>query len=390
MKNMNFTVHIFSVISSCVVIHLIMIRFSASAQTDPGFRGSSSQKVPSTYFNTGMNSYGYPFQENFTSLKNDQSADRNEEETSQQRALRMYLHEWIHKKKFTKEQNELMNLLRKETLLYLQSIPNLSKSGADKLDNALFFSRFCIARDWKEEDARQMLRNHLMWRKSIGLDEPINTYHNANTRFYNDLIPRHNNLKMLRSLFPCWFHKIGKEGNPIYYCRIGKLNAQDLFKHVPLETFRDFFILQQEATIQYRLPAASLQTGQLVTQSVYVIDLDGLTLKSFNNDMRQLLQKISAVGDQHYPETMSSIIVVNTPFIFRVIWAFLAPILPERVKAYVFFYGNRSKYLPELLKFIDRDALPEFLGGDDILMYSGGQRNVEIGPWAEHMPELLS
>jgi len=367
-----------------------MMPFSASAQTDPGLHGSSTQQVPSSYFNSGINSYECSFPKDSLSLNNEQSSYMYQEETLQQRALRMHLHQWICKKNFTPEQNELINLLRQETLLYLQSIPNLSKSGADKLDNALFFSRFCVARDWKQEDALQMLRNHLMWRKSIGLDEAIDTCQNELTRFYNDLLPRQHNLKMLRTLFPCTFHKIGKEGNPIYYCRIGNLNAEELFKHVSVETFRDFFILQQEATVQYRLPAASLQSGELVTQSIYVVDLDGLTLESFNKDMRQLLQEITAVGDQHYPETMSSIIVVNTPFIFRVIWAFLKPILPERVRDYVFIYGDRSTYLPKLLEFIDRDALPDFLGGDDVLLYSDGQRYVEKGPWAEHMPELLS
>jgi hypothetical protein len=309
-------------------------------------------------------------------------------ESIQSKSLCSYLPEWIEKKQFSDKQNKLLHLVREETLSYLHSLPPESIVFADKLDNTLFYTRFCVASDWDPEETLLKLQNHLAWRKSNGLDEYIVSDDGHMTRFCQNLSPFRQSINGLRRFFPCVFHKTDKRGSPVYYMRIGKVDGNELFENISIETFRNFFIFQQESSIEYRLPAASLEKGELVTESLFVIDLEGLTLASFNKNTRLLLKQVAEIGQNHYPETMSSVYVVNAPFVFRVIWSFLYPLLPSRVRDYIFIYGDRFDYFPKLLEVIDRDSLPDFLGGVDTIFSEGETNKIEKGPWSQYLPKL--
>jgi len=379
--------------------------------------------IPSTNSAYGNQQYGSQQQQQqqqqttaapFNSLGNRERA-QPDSLSVQDKSLQLHLDEWARSKQFTAEQYQLMGQMRQELLLYLESLPDphpqfpaqqqnqqqsisnsFSYDRYNNLDNMLFFCRFCEAREWKPKESMDMFRKHLIWRRDLGLDQP---------KFMQDVFSpemQHNLWKLKSKFFVnSKYHKTDKYGRPIYYDRLGSIDANALFEDVPLSTLTYFFVWQHELTLRHRLPAASLQKQQIITESLYVIDLDGLSLaKSFTQSTRQLLSEISDIGQNHYPQTMGSVIIVNAPLSFRVIWAFLSPMLPARVKDYIFIHG--SDYMSKLTEFVDIDDVPNFLNGNDF-SFGGDQQqtqfcdtnsqhqtqDTEYGPWSAHLPSIL-
>lgn len=252
-------------------------------------------------------------------------------------------------------------------------------------DNALLAFRFCKARE-SPSAAADMFEAHIEWRKQHGLqivcDEATGR---AGPRLLSELRLPRAELDALKRARKFTFHKVDFEGRPMFYDKVGELDLGRILKVTTLETLVKHFIWHQEATLCYRLPAASLAAGRLIFQSVFVLDLEGFSLGVFTSDMRELLKLISQIGALHYPTTMSKTYVINAPTSFRVVWAFLSPLLPKRVIEAFEILGGRAQYMPKLEAHCDRADLPSFLGGDD----ESCDFITERGPWASFLPPLV-
>lgn len=66
--------------------------------------------------------------------------------------------------------------------------------------------------------------------------------------------------------------------------------------------------------------------------------------------------------------------IINAPTLFTGVWAIIKPWLDKRTIAKIKILG--SNYKSELLKIIDEDKLPDFLGGKSNIAL---EKN--IGPW---------
>ena len=71
-----------------------------------------------------------------------------------------------------------------------------------------------------------------------------------------------------------------------------------------------------------------------------VVDLHGVSLSLTKSSKRALLKRIFDVGTHYYPETMWKIYVVNTPMLFRGIWAIVKPWLHPITVAKVNLLGG--------------------------------------------------
>ncbi|GBN73397.1 hypothetical protein AVEN_6747-1 [Araneus ventricosus] len=65
----------------------------------------------------------------------------------------------------------------------------------------------------------------------------------------------------------------------------------------------------------------------------------------------------------NYPETLKCAFVINAPFYFICMYAVVKQVLPAIVVQKIRIYGTDG-WREELLKWIDADVLPAFLGGN--------------------------
>ena len=271
----------------------------------------------------------------------------------------------------------------------LRSISTLSGSALSFWDNPLVAHRFCQARDFNVDRAVEMFEKHLTWREELGLSL-VDRGTGPQPRLLLDFqMPELSAVQRARRF--C-FHKVDRKGRPVMYDKAGELTISKLKAALPpgpdgadrwFSEYLRYFVWSQEATLQYRLPAASLAAGRLVHTSIYVMDMSGFAFTAFTSDYRALLKAATTICTEHYPGTMERVFLINVPVAFRAVWAFVRKLLPRDTALLVSLLGGRDDYLPKLLEYIDRASLPDWLGGDDDTCDFGG---VERGPWAGALP----
>ena len=112
------------------------------------------------------------------------------------------------------------------------------------------------------------------------------------------------------------------------------------------------------------MPYCSKLANKRIDKIITIVDLDGCEISPliFSEEIRRYLQTSSKIGQDNYPETMGQLWIVNAPFMFSVLWSILKLWLDEKTKKKIKIYGSGFK--KDLLKVVDSDNLPDFLGGN--------------------------
>jgi hypothetical protein len=106
-----------------------------------------------------------------------------------------------------------------------------------------------------------------------------------------------------------------------------------------------------------QLNRLSKQHDRLVG-SVKIMDLDGLSSKHLTNTGRNYLTAAIHISQAHYPEMLNKLIIINTPWVFNMIWAIVKPWLHERTLAKIIVLG--SDYRETIKEHLPVDIVPEW------------------------------
>lgn len=89
------------------------------------------------------------------------------------------------------------------------------------------------------------------------------------------------------------------------------------------------------------------------------------------------IQKSSKIAQSYYPEQLGHLMIVNAPWAFNMAWSAIKGWIDENTRSKIQILG--TNYKAELLKHIEEDQLPDFLGGTNTTPLSK-----EPGPWQEY------
>lgn len=88
----------------------------------------------------------------------------------------------------------------------------------------------------------------------------------------------------------------------MYFDRIGTLNIKKIHEVSSTDRLLEYFTWYSEATVHYRLAAASVAAGKHIGKSVYVMDMRGFGISKFGSDMRAFLKTFTKIASENYPE----------------------------------------------------------------------------------------
>ncbi|CAL1279016.1 unnamed protein product [Larinioides sclopetarius] len=212
--------------------------------------------------------------------------------------------------KITDEEKNVIDELRKRTINDLT--PKLLE------DDTLFY-RFAKARDFNVAEAETMLRNHLTWRKEFQIDTILTDYE-----------PPEVFIEYGASSFVCF----DKEGCAVRILDWGRLDSKGL------------------CSILTKMEAAKVW--------FYHIELDKVAVFQRGGNLRKpILSVIYDLDDLTYARAVN----MKTPFYFTWSFALIKTVLPLSVLKKIGVYG-KGGWKEQLLKDIDADVLPAYLGGN--------------------------
>jgi len=230
-----------------------------------------------------------------------------------------------------------------------------------RMDDAVLL-RFLRARKFAVAEAKKMIIDCEQWRKDKKVAEVLSF----------DFTEK----EAVDKIYPQYYHKMDKEGRPVYIERLGQLDIPGLYAVTTQDRLLQRLIYEYEKFIIERLPACSKAVGHPVETSCTILDLKNVSLSNFVR-VREYLREASSIGQNRYPETMGKFYVVNAPYLFSTVWAVIKPWLDPVTVSKIEICG--SDYKGKLLAQIPAENLPKEFGGT--CSCPGGCSLSDAGPW---------
>jgi len=189
-------------------------------------------------------------------------------------------------------------------------------------------------------------------------------------------------------------HGFDKKGQPVSLERTGYCDPAVLVRSLTLDELLRYHLhhMENKAFLMNRL---SQEQGKIVRINK-IMDLSGLGLRHVHTEGLRYLRALLTLSQDHYPEMLGTLFIVNSPWVFHTLWHIIKPWLNEATISKIQICGPDFKDV--LLQHLDIANIPEYLGGEckcegrggccAILDPFVGMTKVEIGRRAVHLVEV--
>ncbi|NXG55809.1 S14L1 protein, partial [Hemiprocne comata] len=209
--------------------------------------------------------------------------------------------------------------------------------------------RFLRARDFNIDKAREMLCQSLSWRKQYQVDCILQSWRPP---------------ALLDEYYTGGWHYQDKDGRPLYILRLGQMDTKGLVKALGEESLlRHVLSINEEG--QKRCEENTNVFGRPITSWTCLVDLEGLNMRHLWRPGVKALLRIIEVVEDNYPETLGRLLIVRAPRVFPVLWTLVSPFINENTRQkFLIYSGNNYQGAGGLVDYVDKDVIPDFLGGD--------------------------
>ena len=275
-------------------------------------------------------------------------------------------------KESQKEYHE--NITDEKELKALEQFKNCIATITEKKDKAVidpfvlldndFLIHFLRARKLNIKKATKMILDYFHWKAKMKLDY-----------LYSDFIFKEK--YKIQLLFPHGFHKMTKEGYPLYFQIMGQLNPDELFKIATPEEITLYSVSIYEKLERDYFKLCSQIKESYIHGVFNVIDFNGINSSILNKKLISYVKETFKICQDYYPESLAGCYVLNASLLFRSFYTTVKVFLDSKTKEKIKVFG--TDYKNGLLERIDSKNLPKFFGGE--CECPGGCLFSNAGPW---------
>jgi len=241
----------------------------------------------------------------------------------------------------------------------------LEQAGYTERLDTLSLLRFLRARKFNVELAKQMFIDNEKWRKEFGVDGLVRSF-------------EYTEKPKVFEYYPQYYHKTDKDGRPVYIEQLGKIDLNAMYKITTGDRMLQNLVVEYEKVADPRLPACSRKAGKLLETCCTIMDLKGVGISKVSS-VYGYVRQASAISQDHYPERLGKLYLINAPWGFSGVWSvvkgFLDPVTVQKI------HILGSGYQGELLSQVPKENLPKQFGGT--CECTGGCEFSDMGPWQE-------
>ncbi|OQR82584.1 hypothetical protein ACHHYP_15755 [Achlya hypogyna] len=209
-------------------------------------------------------------------------------------------------------------------------------------------ARYAVARDNDADATLAAMRGSIAWRQEMDIPSLV----------AGPALPSEK-LEAIRHFNPQGFHGQDKDGRLVYIERTGYLDIEALLKVATPDDVLRAHVQKCEYKLNVLLPRQVAAAGTTAAKIVLIYDLENVGFNTFKTDVFTAIQRITAINQEHYPETLHKVYIVNAPFFFYGTYKLIEVFLSDRIRQKIAFVGSKA----ELIADIPAASLPKFLGG---------------------------
>lgn len=177
--------------------------------------------------------------------------------------------------------------------------------------------------------------------------------------------------------YPRGYMGVDKMGRPIYIERSGMVNPTPIWEICDEEYLFKSYYQSYEVLIKQHFMVCSYLQQKQIQQTFSILDMTGFSVSMMNSKVKGLVQKVSKIAQDYYPEQLGQLMICNAPMLFTGIWAIVKVWLDERTRQKIQIHGGG--YTKKLLEYVDEDQLADFLGGKNTAKLED-----DFGPWNDY------
>ncbi|KAL6197064.1 hypothetical protein ACLB2K_032677 [Fragaria x ananassa] len=245
-----------------------------------------------------------------------------------------------------------------DTDISLWGVPLFPGKGSEGTDVVLL--KFLRAREFKVNEAFEMLKKTLQWRKESKIDSILEE------EIFSDLSSA------------AYLNGVDREGHPVCYNIFGVFDNEELYqKTFGNEEKRGQFLRWRVQLMEKSIQKLELKPGG-ATSLLQINDLKN-SPGPIKKELRVATKQAVGLLQDNYPELVAKNIFINVPFWYYALNALLSPFLTQRTKS-KFVVARPTKVTETLLKYIPAEEIPTQYGGfkreDDTEFFSSEDGSV--------------
>ncbi|XP_069569988.1 SEC14-like protein 1 isoform X1 [Brachyistius frenatus] len=225
----------------------------------------------------------------------------------------------------------------------------LQETHKGKIPKDEHILRFLRARDFNMDKAREILCQSLTWRKQHQVDYLLETWSSP---------------QVLQDFYTGGWHHHDRDGRPLYILRLGQMDTKGLVRALGEESLLRHVLSINEEGLR-RCEENTKVFGRPISCWTCLVDLEGLNMRHLWRPGVKALLRIIEVVEANYPETLGRLLILRAPRVFPVLWTLVSPFIDENTrKKFLIYAGNDYQGPGGLVDYIDKEIIPDFLGGE--------------------------